>query len=73
LRRRPVHAVPLSERFLIDISDAAQIASVSCRTMKRVAAENPELTALVGRRRLFIRAKLEAWLLAGGSARHGRR
>jgi hypothetical protein len=72
-RRRPPNPVPISERFLIEMTDGASLMSVSYRTAKRVAAEHPELTALVNRRRLFIRAKLEAWLAAGGDARPARR
>jgi hypothetical protein len=68
-RRRATNDVPLAERVLIEIDDAAKILSVSHRTMKRIAADNPQLTALINRRRLFVRAKLLAWVEAGGDAR----
>jgi hypothetical protein len=72
-RRRPANPVPLEQRLLIEVTDGARLMSVSYRTAKRVAAEHPELTALVNRRRLFIRARLEQWIAAGGDARPARR
>jgi hypothetical protein len=72
-RRRLVNPVPFTERLLLEIPDAAKLASVSVRTMKRVAQQHPELTALLNRRRLFVRAKLEQWLLEGGNESHARR
>ncbi len=66
-RRRPANPIPLEQRVLIELADGAGLMSVSHRTAKRIAAEHPELTALINRRRLFIRAKLMAWLEAGGN------
>jgi hypothetical protein len=65
-RQHPRNPIPLEQRLLIDLADAAQLMSVSYRTAKRTAADHPELTTLVGRRRLFVRAKLEAWIASGG-------
>ena len=59
--------IPLTDRYLLDMPTAAALMSVSSRTAKRIAVDHPELTCRVGRRRLFVRAKLEAWLAAGGS------
>jgi hypothetical protein len=67
-RKLAPNDIPLSDRILIDLRDGAKLMSVSYRTAKRVAADHPELTATVSRRRLFIRARLEAWLAAGAPA-----
>ena len=66
-KRAPV-TLAMADRFLIDLPTAAALMSVSTRTAKRIAVDFPELTAQVGRRRLFIREKLLGWLAAGGSA-----
>jgi hypothetical protein len=72
-RRRSPGDIPLDERLLLSVGDAARLMSVSPRTAKRVAALHPQLTCLVHRRRLFLRAKLEAWLAAGGDGGRARR
>jgi hypothetical protein len=53
------------ERWLIDVKAAAVLLSISPRSAKRLASDHPELTVAIGRRRLFSRAKLEAWISAG--------
>jgi hypothetical protein len=53
---------PVAERFAITVAEAAEMSSLWTRTMKRMAADNLELTTTVFRRRLFLVAKLRAWL-----------
>jgi hypothetical protein len=72
-RRTTAGTLPLEERLLLSVGDAARLMSVSPRTAKRVAALHPQLTTQVNRRRLFLRAKLEAWLAAGGDGARARR
>jgi hypothetical protein len=64
-RHRQANPIPLDQRVLIELTDGACLMSVSYRTAKRIAADHPELTAQVNRRRLFVRAKLLAWIEAG--------
>jgi len=71
--RKSVNPVPLSDRTLISIADAARLMSVSDRTAKRLAASHPSLTCTLNRRRLFVRAKLMDWIEAGGCEQHDRR
>jgi hypothetical protein len=72
-RRRATNPIPLDQRLLLELADAARLMSVSHRTAKRIAAEQSQLTVLVSRRRLFVRAKLLAWIEAGGDAAAKRR
>ena len=65
--------MPLNQRLLIEIPNAARLLSVSYRTAKRIAAEHPDLTATVGRRRMFVRTKLETWIEAGCPAQKATR
>lgn len=64
-RRIATNQLPLEQRILIDLLTAANLSSVSCRTMKRIGQDHPELTVTLNRRRLFHQAKLRAWLAAG--------
>jgi hypothetical protein len=72
-RRRAPNLIPLEQRLLLELPDAARLMSVSHRTAKRIAADNPHLTCLVNRRRLFVREKLLNWIEAGGDAAAKRR
>jgi hypothetical protein len=65
-RRRHANPIPLGERVLVSLADGGGLMSVSTRTAKRVAAEHPELTCTINRRRMFVRTKLLAWLERGG-------
>jgi hypothetical protein len=57
--------LPIEQRVLLDLETAANVASVSERTLKRVARELPELTVQINRRRLFVQKKLRDWIAAG--------
>jgi len=49
----------------VDVAEGARLLSVSSRTAKRIAADHPELTAKIGRRRLFRRDALAEWIERG--------
>jgi excisionase family DNA binding protein len=56
---------PAPEPLLLELSAAAALLAVSERTAKRLAADLPSLTVKIGRRRLFVRAKVEQWIDSG--------
>ena len=63
-RKLATNLLPLEQRVLLDLPTAANVASVSVRTMKRLACEFPELSVTLNRRRLIVQAKLRAWIAA---------
>jgi hypothetical protein len=56
---------PALKPLLLELPAVAALLSVSPRSVKRLPAELPHLTVSIGRRRLFVRAKLEQWIAAG--------
>jgi hypothetical protein len=64
-RKLAANTMPLEQRILIDLVTAANLASVSPRTLKRIGREHPELVVTLNRRRLFHQARLRAWLADG--------
>ena len=60
-----MNTIPVEQRVLIDLETAANLTSVSTRTMKREAVAHPELVVQLGRRRLFNRERLMSWIAAG--------
>jgi hypothetical protein len=64
-RKLATNDLPLELRILIDLTTAANLASVATRTMKRIGQEHPELVATLNRRRLFRQQALRDWLAAG--------
>jgi hypothetical protein len=65
-RRRQPNPLPLTDRLLVSLPEAAALMSVSTRTAKRVAVEHPELVCRVARRRMFILRQLQEFVASGG-------
>ena len=70
---RPLMAGPkLDEPLALDQNDAARLSGLSAKTLERLAAAGEQVGRIkIGRRVLYHRATLAAWLARKAASREG--